>query len=81
MGARLMLIKGRIQRSDEIIHVVADKVEDRTLWLSLLSENHGKFENPLARADEVNRPGYGHRTPAARHPRNVRIIPKSRDFH
>ncbi|MEL7030515.1 MAG: hypothetical protein AAGL49_15205, partial [Pseudomonadota bacterium] len=34
---------------------------------------------PLARADEVLRPvppGRG-----ARHPRDVRVIPKSRDFH
>ena len=81
MGARLMLIQGRIQRTDEIIHVVAGKVEDRTPWLSLLSDNHGRFENPLARADEIKRPGYDHRMPAARHPRNVRVIPKSRDFH
>ena len=34
----------------------------------------------LARADEVNRPLEG-RTPPGGHPRNTRIIPKSRDFH
>ena len=80
MGARLMLVKGRIQRAGDIIHVVANRIEDRTLWLSLLMAEPNKFANPLARADEVARPGYDLRQPAARHPRNVRTIPRSRDF-
>jgi len=81
MGARLMLVKGRIQRAGDIIHVVANRIEDRTGWLSLLMAEPKAFASPLARADEVARPGYDLRQPAARHPRNVRIIPKSRDFH
>jgi error-prone DNA polymerase len=81
MGARLMLIKGRIQRAGDIIHVVANRIEDRTSWLSLLMAEPKDFSAPLARADEVARPGYDLRNPAARHPRNVRVIPKSRDFH
>jgi len=80
MGARLMLVKGRIQRAGDIIHVVANRIEDRTSWLSLLMAEPKKFANPLARADEVARPGYDLRQPAARHPRNVRTIPRSRDF-
>ena len=81
MGARLMLVKGRIQRAGDIIHVVANRIEDRTGWLSLLMAEPKDFANPLARADEVVRPGYDLRQPSARHPRNVRIIPRSRDFH
>jgi error-prone DNA polymerase len=81
MGARLMLIRGRIQRVDDIIHVVAQRIEDKTSWLTLLTEDGALLANPLARADEVVRPGYDQRNPAVRHPRNVRIIPKSRDFH
>ncbi len=81
MGARLMLVKGRIQRAGDIIHVVATRIEDRTSWLSLLMAEPKEFANPLARADEVARPGYDLRQPAARHPRNIRIIPRSRDFH
>ncbi|NNE21576.1 MAG: error-prone DNA polymerase [Rhizobiales bacterium] len=81
MGARLMQVRGRIQRIDDIIHVVAAKVNDRTPWLGLLSDDEEAFENPLARADEIKRPSFDRRAPAARHPRNVRIIPKSRDFH
>ncbi|MEL6374419.1 MAG: error-prone DNA polymerase [Pseudomonadota bacterium] len=133
MGARLVVIKGRIQRHEDIIHVVADRLEDRSDWLHALSEGAGEhtMEIPLARADEVVRPepgsargalselralrhhgdpharerpslppsahpvgqgqgqgppggrgplgmGHGH---ARRHPRDERIIPKSRDFH
>jgi error-prone DNA polymerase len=82
MGSRLMLIKGRVQRTGDIIHVVAASIEDRTPWLSLLTEDGTTMKNSLARADEVAKPGpEPYAQPAARHPRNVRVIPKSRDFH
>ncbi len=80
MGARLLLVRGRIERAGEIIHVVAGRLEDKTGWLSLLSDDLRPLANPLAHADEVVRPGYD-RQPAARHPRQMRVIPKSRDFH
>jgi error-prone DNA polymerase len=77
MGARLIIIHGRIQRHEDIIHVVSAKLEDRSDWLELLSEHA---------ADEVLRPDPGSaRSPVhprwAGHPRNERVIPKSRDFH
>ena len=82
MGARLMLIRGKVQKSGGIIHVVANRIEDMTSWLSLLTEDGTLMKNPLARADEVVKPGpEPHHQPTARHPRNVRVIPKSRDFH
>jgi error-prone DNA polymerase len=80
MGARLMLVSGRVQRAGDIIHVVADRIDDCTHWLGELSEDV-EMKNPLARADEIARPNHDRRAPAARHPRNVRVIPKSRDFH
>jgi error-prone DNA polymerase len=83
MGARLMLIRGRVQRTGDIIHVVASRIEDRSDWLALLTEDGQALKNPLARADEVARPGPEpyRQVPAARHPRQVRVMPKSRDFH
>ena len=80
MGARLMLVKGRVQRQDDIIHVIAHRIEDLTHWLARLAPDD-LLVNPLARADEVARgaPGGSH-PPPARHPRQNRIIPKSRDF-
>jgi error-prone DNA polymerase len=80
MGARLMLVRGRIQRHADIIHVVANHLEDKTAWLDLLTADRSEFDNPVARADEVVRPGYNRR-PGHRHPRNERVIPRSRDFH
>jgi error-prone DNA polymerase len=81
MGARLMLIRGRVQKSNDVLHVVATSVEDKTPWLTLLTEDGALLKNPLARADEVMKPGPDPHRPAARHPRQVRVIPKSRDFH
>jgi error-prone DNA polymerase len=80
IGARLVLIRGRIQRAEEIIHVVAGRLEDRSAWLLALAEGGRDFASPLARADEVRRPASGSWHPS-RHPRAQRIIPKSRDFH
>jgi error-prone DNA polymerase len=78
MGARVVLIEGRIQRSEEgVVHLVADRLTDRSYELQRLSD--GKLQPPLSRADEATRPSQDHRS--ARHPRNVRILPRSRDFH
>ncbi|WP_395687778.1 error-prone DNA polymerase [Aestuariivirga sp.] len=83
MGARLMLIRGRVQRTGGIIHVVAQRIEDCSDWLALLSEEGQSLKTSLARADEVVRPGPEpyRQVPPARHPRQQRVIPKSRDFH
>jgi error-prone DNA polymerase len=81
MGSRLMLIRGRIQKSNDVIHVVANTIEDKTSWLALLTQEGAQLKNPLDRADEVVRPGNDQRQTASRHPRQVRVIPKSRNFH
>ncbi len=94
MGARLIVVHGRVQRHEDIIHVVAARLEDRSDMLALLSEEGATMKVPIANADEVLRPDPGSargsdpgsaRSPAhprwAGHPRETRIIPKSRDFH
>jgi error-prone DNA polymerase len=92
MGARLIVVHGRIQRHEDIIHVVAAKLEDRSDWLRLLTEDGEALSVALANADHVKHPGgedsrervreRGHpRWHPRRHPRAERIIPKSRDFH
>ncbi len=82
MASRLMRIDGEVQRSKEgVIHLMATRIIDCTARLDELSESH-RLDPDLARADEVTRPqlprmpgkGYGH-------PRDVRVLPKSRDFH
>jgi error-prone DNA polymerase len=79
MGARIILVEGRIQRSEEgVVHLVAERLEDRSFELSRLSEWKGDI--PLSRADEVTRPQSDHRA-RRQHPRDIRILPRSRDFH
>jgi error-prone DNA polymerase len=95
MGARLVVVHGRVQRHEDIIHVVAERLEDRSDWLHLLTDDDADINVPIANADEVKRPDPGSwRSPQNEadprthprfhprcHPREARIIPKSRDFH
>ena len=77
MGARLVDVTALIQKSDEgIVHLVVEHISDRSTDLLLLSAE--SMPTALARADEVKRPIPEGRY---RHPRNARILPKSRDFH
>ncbi len=78
MGARLMAVHGIVQRDEDggdVIHVVAQRLEDHTHMLRQLSADI--IAAPLSRGDA---PG-AIRPPPARHPRDVEVIPKSRDFH
>ncbi|BAV65374.1 error-prone DNA polymerase [Sphingobium cloacae] len=66
MASRLMLVEGEVQRSKEgVVHLMASRVHDRTAELDRLTSGHSA--QPRARASS--------------HPRNVRILPGSRDFH
>ncbi len=82
MSARLMVAEGEVQRSPEgVIHLMANRIHDRTAELSRLSEDHNP-DPPLSRADEFLHPQHPrHAVPRGSHPRDVRILPKSRDFH
>ncbi len=92
MTARLILIHGTIQRHEDIIHVVSQRLEDQSAWLAALADDGATMPVPIANADEVLRPEPGSargpdpvraraKPPLHRHPREARIIPKSRDFH
>jgi error-prone DNA polymerase len=66
MGSRLLLVEGKVQKSSEgVIHLMADNLIDRSADLRLLS----------GEAMPQHKPAHGG------HPRNVRILPASRDFH
>jgi error-prone DNA polymerase len=77
MGARLMAVHGIVQKDpdSDVIHVVARGLEDHSHMLRHLSEDIMKA--PLSPGDA---PG-AMRPPPGRHPRDVEVIPKSRDFH
>jgi len=75
MGARLLLVEGKVQKSDNVVHLVAEQIFDRSGELDWLSEDTLK---PFpGRLEDI-----AHQRPDSRsHPRNVRVLPKSRDFH
>ncbi|WP_179102115.1 error-prone DNA polymerase [Sphingopyxis sp. KK2] len=81
MASRLMEVAGEVQRSKEgVIHLMANRVVDRTAMLDTLGDGRKVRPPDLLRADVVANPqpprGYRHG-----HPRDVRILPESRDFH
>ena len=69
MGARMVLARGRVQRAEGVEHLVVEELTDWTPMLGCLTDDA---------------PGSGH-SPSApnrgRHPRDVRVLPGSRDFH
>ncbi|MEO7411498.1 MAG: OB-fold nucleic acid binding domain-containing protein [Sphingomicrobium sp.] len=75
MGARLMVVHGLVQHDEAVVHVIAARLEDDTLMLRELSEDH--LPSTLSAGDG----GGSWRAPAGSHPRDVQCIPKSRDFH
>jgi error-prone DNA polymerase len=66
LGASLLAVRGRLQRDGLVLHLVAEHIENHDAQLASLEAP--AFANPLARADEVKRPG-----PEPIYP--------SRDFH
>jgi error-prone DNA polymerase len=55
LGARFIAVTGKLQSESGVIHVVAERMNDLTPMLGLLSEA-GHTVGALARADEVKRP-------------------------
>ena len=82
MSARLVEVHGRIQKSPEgIVHLQAHRLVDRTRVLKRLDQEtdlFAPFPDTTAHADHVKTGGP---TGGGRHPRNVRVILPSRDFH
>jgi error-prone DNA polymerase len=77
MSAKLLLVEGQIQRSEEgIVHLVAKHMIDATAAIRDITA--GKLSTRLYRAGKFVR---SQQPRACTHPWNVRILPKSRDFH
>ena len=84
MAARLLVLEGVIQRSEEgVVHLMTTRAHDRSDALSRLSEDR------VPVLETASGDGYGwvrhaptkSRDPRGVHPRDVRILPPSRDFH
>jgi error-prone DNA polymerase len=77
--ARLIGVEGHLQRHEDLIHIIANRLDDQTDHLALLEENIRQHQkSPLQKKTFFSG---DHTTPRQRQPRNVHIIPKSRDFH
>ena len=89
MGSKFIRVTGKLQKESDVIHIVADKMEDWTHWLAAMSEEL------QASADAVTRPAPEARTSAAdkaaRDPRMLQsyetlarkastVMPKGRNF-
>ncbi|QUL38850.1 error-prone DNA polymerase [Erythrobacter sp. JK5] len=96
MGARLMEVRGRVEYDDEVIHVIAQHMTDATDQLYRLSDdmlnapvaradhvNSPLTSHKLPPGKEPVKPRdlIDQLPNVTGHPRNHRIIPKSRDFH
>ena len=89
MGARLILVEGYIQSSPEhVTHLVAQRMFDRSHDLIGLANDAPSRKHPVPAGPALIEPLNDDRrdhpdTPAQkiRHPRDVRILPPSRDFH
>jgi error-prone DNA polymerase len=89
MGARLILVEGYIQSSpEEVTHLVAQRLFDRSHDLMGLADDALRRKAAVPAGPALIEPLNDDRrehpdNPAQkiRHPRNVRILPRSRDFH
>jgi error-prone DNA polymerase len=89
MGARLILVEGYIQSSPEqVTHLVAQRLFDRSHDLMNLANDavHRKHALPVGPAlieplHDDRRQHPDNPAQKIRHPRDVRILPPSRDFH
>ena len=93
MGARMMLVKGVVQQAEGVVHLIGEHLEDITSELALLSDpglSKNRFLLPADAAKSTPDPREKPKEERAqerpktvrwRHPRNVRVLQKSRDFH
>jgi error-prone DNA polymerase len=89
MGSRLILVEGYIQSSPEgVTHLVAQRLTDRSHDLIGLANDALSSKPAVPNGPALVEPLHDDRrqhpdNPAQkiRHPRNVRILPASRDFH
>jgi error-prone DNA polymerase len=68
----VMEVRGRVEYDEDVIHVITAHLTDATDSLHRLSQDLIRPEASDSFGDHSGHHG---------HPRNVRIVPNSRDFH
>jgi error-prone DNA polymerase len=87
MGSRFVRVTGKLQSESDVIHIVADRIDDLSPWLATLLEENRKTSFPSKAAlpwkkrqgePDRNVPPHRDREAMARKARNV--MPKGRNF-
>ena len=85
LTSSLLGVDGKLQREGIVIHVIADRLVDLSHRLRTLADSAEEVTSPLARADEVKRPGGDTREKVAARAADMRSVRDpafpSRDFH
>jgi error-prone DNA polymerase len=79
LGARYVLVTGRVQEESGVIHIVAEQLEDLTPWLARLADHGGEIDG-LARCDEVRRSIEDQREARALGGRHNRLVTLMREM-
>ncbi len=72
LSARLVVVEGMLQKEQGVIHVVARRFEDASAELFDALAEPDRPRPPSPRSDARN---------PRQHPRDVRVLPKGRNFH
>jgi error-prone DNA polymerase len=86
LASRVMGVTGRLQREGTVIHVIAEKIEDLSHELSILSSSHHEGVENIANGDAVKHVPrdpiqVGEENRREKAARAAAILPRSRDFH
>jgi error-prone DNA polymerase len=85
LGARLLGVRGKLQKESGVIHVVARTLTDLSPHLGTLNETVPPSGDFVANADEVRRPVNEdqrlHRRQRTVSPPEANLLPKGRNFH
>ncbi|TIU06744.1 MAG: error-prone DNA polymerase, partial [Mesorhizobium sp.] len=86
MGARFIRVTGKLQQESDVIHIVADRIEDLTPWLSVLLQDAPTIEHQPAGSSNGPERSANRSLPVEREDVDAlsgaaqRVMPKGRNF-
>jgi error-prone DNA polymerase len=82
IGGRLLRVTGRLEREGQVVHLIAEHIEDLSHALLGLDKLGREIDPTGGKADEARRPVITRGKTSARHPREqAKLLFPSRDFH
>ncbi|TIT90621.1 MAG: hypothetical protein E5W55_22045, partial [Mesorhizobium sp.] len=80
MGARFIRVTGKLQQESDVIHIVADRIEDLTPWLSVLLRPPTIEHEPAGDTAPANRGLPVRQDSEALSGAAQQVMPKGRNF-